>query len=304
MVAVAEPSYTNQLVSAERLWFLWSVAFLMVVACGGLFASVMYSLICSLLCLLVSNEMKIFSLMRIHLISWIFAFTLLLGTLSAQTDTYVMQRALQRFTEAYGGGRDATALTSISIEGTQAQDGNTYEFLLRKKRPDSIRYRLSFGEKSVTTGYDGRRGWLHVQDGLETTTRLLEKEELQVVRAEATFDSPLFRHLQNRYTDVEMVGRDIVEGQTVFVYSVQESVGQRSRYYLHSQLPHIVKREQLNDQDEVILSTYYRDYREVRGYPFAFEIENRVGDLVVSTVQVENIIANPGLLSFYFTMPE
>lgn len=264
----------------------------------------MYALICSLLCLLVSNEMKIFCDMRIHFISWIFIFTSFAGMLSAQTDSYVMQRALQRYTEAYGGGRDATALTSISIEGTQTQDGNTYEFLLRKKRPRSIRYRLSSGENSVTTGYDGRTGWMQVHDGLKVTTRLLTKEELKVVKAEATFDSPLFHHLQDRYTDVEMVGRDTMEEQNVFVYSVRESNGQRSRYYLHFQDPHVLKRELLNDKDEVILSTHYRDYREVRGYPFAFEIENRVGDSVVSSVKIESIIANPGLLSFYFTMPK
>lgn len=242
--------------------------------------------------------------MRIHLISWILVSTSLAGVLSAQTDTYVMQRALQRYTEAYGGGRDATALSSISIEGTQTQGGNTYDFLLRKKRPNSIRYRLSFGENSVTTGFDGRTGWIHVHEGVESKSRLLTKEELRVVKSEATFDSPLFHHLKNRYNEVEMIGRDTVDGQNAFVYFVEESNGQRSRYYLHFQQPHVLKREQLNDQDEVILSTYYRDYREVRGYPFAFEIENRVGDAVISSVKVENVIANPGLLSFYFTMPE
>lgn len=242
--------------------------------------------------------------MRIHFISWILVFTSMVGVLSAQTDSYVMQRALQRYTEAYGGGRDATALSSISIEGTQTQDGNTHEFLLRKKRPNSIRYRLGLGENSETIGYDGRTGWMQVQDGTEVTTRLLTKGELQIVKNEATFDSPLFHHLQNRYNDVEMVGRDTVEAQNVFVYYVRESNGQRSRYYLDAQEPYVLKRELLNDQDEVILSTYYRDYREVQGYPFAFEIENRVGDSVVSTVKVENITANPGLLSFYFTMPK
>ena len=60
-----------------------------------------------------------------------------------QSDAYSLQRILQRYTETYGGFRDAEVLSSISIEGTIEQDGQNYDFLMHQKRPYSMRYRIS-----------------------------------------------------------------------------------------------------------------------------------------------------------------
>jgi hypothetical protein len=51
------------------------------------------------------------------------------------------------------------------------------------------------------------------------------------------------------------------------------------------------------------LETSYRDYREVDGYQFAYEIENRIGDQLLSLVEIDTIKVNPGLLNFYFERP-
>ena len=61
----------------------------------------------------------------------------------AQEDAFTLESVLQRFTKAYGGFRDADALSSLSVEGTILQNGQTFDFLMRKKRPHSMRYRLS-----------------------------------------------------------------------------------------------------------------------------------------------------------------
>ncbi len=242
--------------------------------------------------------------MRFQLIAWFFCIVSYGGVLSAQSDAFAMQRALQRYTEAYGGERDADALSSISIEGFQIQGGETYSFLMRKKRPDMIRYRLSLGDSSVVAAYNGKIAWMQTNVAGTETTRALTKEEMSALKAEATFESPLFRHLEKRSNTIEMIGRAHVERGEAFVFEVEDSIGVRSRYYLDMRAPHILKRERLGEDDAVTMTTYYRDYREVDGFPFAFEIENRDGDEVLSLVKVDSITVNPGLLSFYFEMPE
>ena len=76
----------------------------------------------------------------------------------AQEDVFTLESVLQRFTKAYGGFRDADALSSLSVEGTILQNGQTFDFLMRKKRPHSMRYRLSNESNSIITGYDGSQG--------------------------------------------------------------------------------------------------------------------------------------------------
>jgi hypothetical protein len=66
---------------------------------------------------------------------------------------------------------------------------------------------------------------------------------------------------------------------------------------------HVVRVDQLDAEGELSIQTLYRDYQEVEGFPFAFEIETRVGGETRSLAKVNKIDVNPGLLSFYFAMP-
>ncbi|MGJ8639667.1 MAG: hypothetical protein ACSHYA_09765 [Opitutaceae bacterium] len=240
--------------------------------------------------------------MRRHILLFLSVCSLL-GSASAQTDSFVMQRALQGYTEAYGGGRDVDALSSISVEGTQEQDGKVYDFLLRKKRPNMIRYRLSHGENSVISAYDGRSAWMQTEQAGEIAVRKLTRVELSALKVEAAFETPLFKHLEDRSHRVEMSGREIVDGRETYVFVTQAQGGLRCRYFLDARRPHILKKERLGPKDVVELTVLYRDYKEVDGYPFAFEVETQVDGQVVSLVKVSSISANPGLLSFYFRMP-
>lgn len=225
------------------------------------------------------------------------------GALDAQLDGFAMQRALQRYTEAYGGGRDVDALSSISIEGTQEQGGKVYDFLLRKKHPNFIRYRLSRAGRSVVTAYDGVSGWMQTREEGAVTTRQLTREERNALKEEAIFESPLFRHLEKSNHQVKMIGRQQVEGRDVYVFETREVSGRRSVYYLDTRKPHVLKVERLGAENAVEMTIFYRDYRDVEGYPFAFEVETRVGEKVVTLVKVHSIVPNSGLLSFYFRMP-
>ena len=82
----------------------------------------------------------------------------------AQEDAFTLESVLQRFTKAYGGFRDADALSSLSVEGTILQNGQTFDFLMRKKRPHSMRYRLSNESNSIITDYDGSQGWIRTKN--------------------------------------------------------------------------------------------------------------------------------------------
>lgn len=236
--------------------------------------------------------------------TWVLLFLSIVGALVAQSDSFAMQPVLQRYTEAYGVGRDAYALSSMSIEGTQELGGQVYDFLLQKKRPNSIRYRLTHGEKSVVTAYDGIAGWTQSEENGRVTTRKLTREERIALKQEAIFEGPLFRHQERRSNKVEMVGREQVEGREVYVFKTQEASGRRSLYYLDAREPHILKVERLGADDVVETTIMYRGYKEIEGYPFAFEVETRVGEEVVSLVKIDSISPNAGLLSYYFRMPK
>ena len=221
-----------------------------------------------------------------------------------QEDAFTLESVLQRFTKAYGGFRDADALSSLSVEGTILQNGQTFDFLMRKKRPHSMRYRLSNESNSIITGFDGSQGWVRTKNNQEVSIDLLDQEARRKIRYQARFDSPLFYHLQKREYQIELIERTSLDERSVLVLEVIEYDSEASRYYLDLETAHIVRVDHLGADGELSIQTLYRDYREVEGFPFAFEIETRVNGETKSLAKVNSIDVNPGILSFYFAKPK
>ena len=222
----------------------------------------------------------------------------------AQEDAFTLESVLQRFTKAYGGFRDADALSSLSVEGTILQNGQTFDFLMRKKRPHSMRYCLSNESNSIIIGYDGSQGWVRTKINGEVSIDLLDQEAKHSMRRQARFDSPLFYHLQKRENQIELIERISLDERSVLVLEVIEYDSEASRYYLDLETAHIVRVDHLGADGELSIQTLYRDYREVEGIPFAFEIETRVNGETKSLAKVNSIDVNPGVLSFYFAKPK
>ncbi len=218
-------------------------------------------------------------------------------------NSFLVQRILERYTESLGGPRSVAALSSLSIEGSQVQGGTSYQFLMRKKRPNSIRYRLTAGETSIVCGFNGGQGWQRTKVGGAVTIEDLSTDQLSALRDEADFDSPLFRHLEKSWHQISLFGNEHLGDTYVNVLEVSKFRKPFVRYYLDSVSGLVIKRVQIHPDGTYGLETQYRDYREIEGYQFAFEVENRVGDQLVSLVRIETIEVNPGLLSFYFEKP-
>ncbi len=222
----------------------------------------------------------------------------------AQDDAFTLESILQRFTKAYGGFRDVGALTSLSVEGTILQNGQTFDFLMRKKRPHFMRYRLSHESNSIITGYDGSQGWIRTKNNQDVSIDLLDDEARRKIRYQSRFDSPLFYHLQKRENQIELIERIILDERSVLVLEVIEYDSEASRYYLDFETAHIVRVDHLDADGEVSIQTLFRDYRLVEGFPFAFEIETRVKGETKSLAKVNSIDVNPGIFGVYFAKPK
>lgn len=218
-------------------------------------------------------------------------------------DEFTIQQLLQRYTESYGGLRDANRLASISIEGVQIQGDEEYAIQIRKKRPSSMRYRLKKGNTTLTSIYNGDRGWLQTVKGGEVSVEELSGAQLEILKQEARFESPLYRHLEKAENTISLIGRERIGGVQSYVLRVEQPGAPTSLYYLHPESSHVLRIDHLDEGGEIAFQTLYRDYRDVGDYPFAHEVENRAGGETLSLTRIDSILVNPGLLSIYFENP-
>ena len=214
-----------------------------------------------------------------------------------------MRRVLDGYRKAYGGYRASEILKSVTIRGEQVQGEQTYEFLLRKKQPDAIRYSLRNRSNSVVCGYDGEVGWQRVETGGVVTITELEGAALNSLVREADFDGPLLRYFSRSGIHIRLLDTAVVEGRPTHKLEVSEVGASDAHYYISMDAYHIVRKDILNDEGEVALETIYRDYREAGGFPFPFEIESKRDGKRVSLTRVKEVEVNPGQLSFYFRKP-
>lgn len=220
-----------------------------------------------------------------------------------QSDGYTLLHILQRYTQAYGGLRDADSLSSLSVEGTIEQNGQTFDFVMRKKRPDSMRYRLKRDQNSILTGYNGKQAWMRIETNGEVSIQVLEGEAKRALEEQARFNSPLFRHTETRENQLKLLEKTTLNGRSVYVIEVIDSDQLVRHYYLDTMTARLLCLNEIDANGELQTQTLYRDYREVEGYPFAHEIETIVDGKTVSLAKVDIIDVNPGLLSFYFKPP-
>lgn len=223
--------------------------------------------------------------------------------LVAQENADKIRRVLDGYRKAYGDFRVSEVLTSVTIRGEQIQGEQTYDFLLRKKEPDSMRYSLSHGSNSIVCGYDGKVGWQRVETGSVVTITELEDTALKALEREADFYGPLLRYFSRSEISIQLLDTAALEGRPVYQLEVFELGTPSLRYYLSMDSYRILRKDALGDDGEVVLETHYRNYRQIDGFPFPFEIENRRDGQRVSLTRVKEIEVNSGQLSFYFHKP-
>lgn len=211
---------------------------------------------------------------------------------------------IRRHIEAKGGAIELNRLESIRIEGIHRQNGEESQFILHKKRPNSIRYELTNESLNALFGYNGEVGWVRKQQkGEPQIMEYIEGPALSALIEEARFESPLTEQNNDGDDAIGLVDDVLLNGKRHYVVSWAHDDILKARYYLDVTTYLLSKREMIGEDGSVELTTYYEDYTKVNGYSFAFSVTNEIDGKVLNIERIQDIRVNPGILSFYFEKP-
>jgi outer membrane lipoprotein-sorting protein len=227
----------------------------------------------------------------------ILAFTLLLsGFVVAPISAQTVDQVLAKVFTARGGLLKIRAVKSQRITGTISFGSDASgPFSVELKRPMKMHMQLTVQNLTMVRVFDGKEGWANNPFGGKMNPDAMTDEDLRNISEEADFDGPLVDY-KRKGNQVELAGKDKVDDKDVWRVKLTTKNGDVRHYLFDAATFLLLKWEGKRRAEgrEIPVESYFRDYRDVGGLKFAFEINsgNSANDLT-QKIEIDNIDLNP-----------
>jgi outer membrane lipoprotein-sorting protein len=227
----------------------------------------------------------------------ILAFTLLLsGFIVAPISAQTVDQVLAKVFTARGGLLKIRAVKSQRITGTISFGSDASgPFSVELKRPMKMHMQLTVQNLTMVRVFDGKEGWANNPFGGKMNPDAMTDEDLRNISEEADFDGPLVDY-KRKGNQVELAGKDKVDDKDVWRVKLTTKNGDVRHYSFDAATFLLLKWEGKRRAEgrEIPVESYFRDYRDVGGLKFAFEINsgNSANDLT-QKIEIDNIDLNP-----------
>ena len=178
-------------------------------------------------------------------------------------------------------------------------------FIAEFKRPLKMRMQLTVQNRTLVRVYDGETGWANNPFAGQMLPETMGDEELKAMAEEADFDGPLVDY-KEKGNKIELLGKDKFQNKDVWRLKVTTKKGDVRQYLYDSGSFLLLKWEGTRKfgGKEFPMQTYFRDYRDVEGLKFPFQMETGSSAANLSQkISIENIELNPILGDIEFGEP-
>lgn len=217
-----------------------------------------------------------------------------------------LEELLDRHFDAQGGRARFAAVQSARITGRQIAGPQEVAISLLWKRPSKLRLEFTLQGMTGIQAYDGANGWMVMPFLGKNDPEAMSPEDLKSVEEQAdVLEGPLF-DWQKKGHQVELVGRESVEGTDAWKIKVTRKGGDVDWIWLDAESMLQIKSESRrtrNDQ-ELDVEASFGDYKEVGGLLFAHSIEQKPkGAPTGATLVIDKIELDVDLPDALFVMP-
>jgi len=222
---------------------------------------------------------------------------------AAQTADEVVAKSLA----ARGGMEKIKAVQAQRISGTISfGPGTEGPFVIELKRPLKLHMEVTLAGQKLVRVYNGKgAGWTVNPFAEDHSPQPMAQEDLKNINDEADFDGPLVDY-KAKGNQVELLGKEPVEGKEAFKVKLTRAAGESRTYFIDAASYQVVKWEgtaQVEDKDIVVVN-YLRNYRDVDGLQFPFEIDSDSPDAPQQRkITIEKIELDPKIEEARFGKP-
>ena len=197
---------------------------------------------------------------------------------------------------ARGGIKRIKSLNSQRLTGRiSLNSGESGPLIVEMKRPGMMRETVTLGDKSMIRTTDGIVGWATGSLRNLLDPQQVNPEEMRTLAASADFEGPLVDY-KSKGNKIELAGKEKVGQRLAFKLVISMKTGENRVDFIDCKSHLEVKWQGLANGN--IFESYFRDYREVKGLMYAFEIDSGSQKIVLDKIEV-----NPKLDPARFSKP-
>ena len=222
---------------------------------------------------------------------------------SAQTADEIVAKSFA----ARGGIEKIKAVQSERISGSISfGPGADGPFVIELKRPLKLHMEVTLGGQRLVRVYDGKsKGWTVNPFAEDRNAQPMSAEELKNIDDEADFDGPLVDY-QAKGSQIELAGKDQLGGKAVYKIKLTRKTEEVRTYYIDATTFDVLKWDgttRIEDND-VPVENFLRDYRDVNGLRFPFEIDSdSPGAPQERKITIDKIELDPKIEESHFSKP-
>jgi outer membrane lipoprotein-sorting protein len=234
------------------------------------------------------------------------ALTALIATAAAAADTPTLDQLLDQHFAALGGRDKIAAVQTVKMTGKQQYGPQEAGLTLYWKRPDKIRMEIVLQGMTGVQAYDGRTAWMVMPFLGKTDPEEMTGDDLRDMIEEADLvEGPLFNWKEKGH-QVELLGKDTIEGTDAWKLKVTLKNGDVSYVWLDADALLEIKSEgtRKRGDQEIQFEASIGDYKETGGLLFPRSIEQRrKGAPEAATLTIDDIQLDGDVPDSLFPMP-
>lgn len=224
----------------------------------------------------------------------------------ARAQELTRDEVLKRHYEAQGGLEKMKAVETVKMTGRMLMGpGMEAAFVRLAKRPN--RFRMEFTVQGMTgvQAYDGETAWMHLPFIGRAEPEVMPGDLAKQIIEDADIDGPLVDYEEKGH-QVELVGKEDVEGSPAYKLKVTLKSGEVTYYYLDAEyfLPIKTASKRTIQGTEFNVETSLGDYREVGGLMMPFSIRVKGQGPAEQAIIVDAVELNVPVDDAQFKMPK
>lgn len=204
------------------------------------------------------------------------------------------------YVEGLGGPEDWEKISSLKVSGTLFLKEEEFELNAYQKKPDLIKMSIRGKQRELVLGYDGETAWQDLP-GANNKAEPMSADEARRFKHSAHFGNHLLYPFASGKT-IEYIDTVPAEGNVCHQIRVTLDTDYQVDYFIDIRTYLEIKVVNTDLRTGQASSIVYQDYIREYGMPIAKQVESFENGEWVSSLRLDEVKVNAGVIPWMFKM--